>query len=122
MYVISVQVNTIFRCTHYPEIFELDKSVCKEYFRQFGKVLRVIFKPRQRAIVIQYINKNDYFNALAGPSEYEGHPFKLEPVSSSKKAYVLAIINSITEANIVVARQYFKSYINLKYYMKEIKL
>ncbi|XP_019754151.2 uncharacterized protein LOC109533306 [Dendroctonus ponderosae] len=70
------------QCTHYPEIFELDKSVCKEYFRQFGKVLRVIFKPRQRAIVVQYVNKNDYFNALAGPSEYEGHPFKLEPFES----------------------------------------
>lgn len=70
-----------FSCTSYPEIFDVDRPFCKSYFRQHGKVLRLIFKPKQRAIVVEYTNENDYLNALAGPSEYEGQSFKVEPVS-----------------------------------------
>lgn len=71
----------IFRCTLYPETFDYDKSQCKSYFRQFGEVTRVIFKPKARAIVIEYSNENDYLNALSGPSEFEGHSFKVAAVS-----------------------------------------
>ncbi|XP_050297834.1 uncharacterized protein LOC126737128 isoform X2 [Anthonomus grandis grandis] len=65
-------------CSLYPEIFDIDKSICRSYFRQYGKVLRMIFKPKQRTIVIEYTNQNDYLNALSGPSEYEGQSFKVE--------------------------------------------
>ncbi|XP_066262482.1 protein xmas [Euwallacea similis] len=66
-------------CSLYPDIFDLDRSLCKSYFRQYGKIVRLIFKPKQRSIVIEFTNLNDYLNALAGPSEYEGHSFKVEP-------------------------------------------
>lgn len=43
--------------------------------------MRLIFKPKQRVIVVEYTNKNDYLNALSGSSEYEGQQFKVEAVS-----------------------------------------
>ncbi|XP_030758644.1 uncharacterized protein LOC115884268 [Sitophilus oryzae] len=75
--------NLRIACYNYPEEFEINKRLCKTYFRQFGKVKRLIFKQRQRAIVVEYINRDDYLNALENIGEYRGQIFHKEPYEST---------------------------------------
>ncbi|CAG9767433.1 unnamed protein product [Ceutorhynchus assimilis] len=72
-------------CTQYPAIFDEDRPLCRNYFRQFGKVLRLVNKEKKREIVVEYPNENSYLNALTGPSEYDGQSFKVEPYESTHR-------------------------------------
>ncbi|XP_018570811.1 germinal-center associated nuclear protein [Anoplophora glabripennis] len=68
-------------CRNYPSEFILDKNLAKEYFRQFGKLKRLTFKPKLRICTVEYANRDSYLNALNNAGEYKGTIFK---VSSEK--------------------------------------
>ncbi|KAJ8922913.1 hypothetical protein NQ315_001455 [Exocentrus adspersus] len=68
-------------CTNYPSDFILDKNLAKEYFRQFGKLRRLTFRPKQRICTVEYTTRDGYLNALNNSGEYKGAIFK---VSSEK--------------------------------------
>nr|XP_023016688.1 uncharacterized protein LOC111506005 isoform X1 [Leptinotarsa decemlineata] len=69
-------------CRDYPSDFFLDKAVAKDYFLQFGKVKRLIFKPKVRICTVEYVNKEDYLNALNNAGDYNGVNFKVSTEKS----------------------------------------
>nr|CAI5823087.1 unnamed protein product [Callosobruchus analis] len=64
-------------CKDYPSEFVLDKNVAKEYFRQFGKLKRVTFRPKLRMCTVEYANKESCTNALGQAGEYKGTIFEV---------------------------------------------
>nr|CAI5842912.1 unnamed protein product [Callosobruchus analis] len=64
-------------CKDYPSEFVLDKNVAKEYFRQFGKLKRVTFRPKLRMCTVEYANKESCMNALGHAGEYKGTIFEV---------------------------------------------
>ncbi|CAH1973042.1 unnamed protein product [Acanthoscelides obtectus] len=64
-------------CKDYPSEFILDKNVAKDYFRQFGKLKRVTFRPKLRLCTVEYANKDSYMNALSRAGEYKGRIFEV---------------------------------------------
>lgn len=79
-----------FSCKNYPSEFILDKNLAKEYFRQFGKLKRLTFKPKLRICTVEYTNRDGYLNALNNSGEYNGTVFKVsgEKSPESKKKTV----------------------------------
>ncbi|VEN34558.1 unnamed protein product [Callosobruchus maculatus] len=64
-------------CKDYPSEFVLDKNVAKDYFRQFGKLKRVTFRPKLRICTVEYANKESCMNALSLGGEYKGTKFEV---------------------------------------------
>nr|CAH7759709.1 unnamed protein product [Callosobruchus chinensis] len=64
-------------CKDYPSEFVLDKNVAKDYFRQFGKLKRVTFRPKLRICTVEYANKESCINALSRAGEYNGKIFEV---------------------------------------------
>ncbi|KAG5891307.1 hypothetical protein JTB14_002868 [Gonioctena quinquepunctata] len=79
-------------CQDYPSEFILDKTVAKEYFRQFGKLKRLVFKPKLRLCSVEYADEKSYQNALYNAGEYKGVNFKVSAEKSPevKKKKVVA--------------------------------
>lgn len=69
-------MNT-FRCKNYPPEFNLDKTIAKEYFREFGKLKRVVFKPKLRLCTVEYFTKESFLKALNNAGEYKGNIFEV---------------------------------------------
>ncbi|XP_072379347.1 uncharacterized protein xmas [Diabrotica undecimpunctata] len=75
-------------CQDYPPEFILDKNVAKEYFKQFGKLKRITFKPKARCCTVDYVNEEGYLKALNNAGDYRGTTFsvfKLEDTLPKKK-------------------------------------
>ncbi|XP_060522583.1 protein xmas isoform X2 [Cylas formicarius] len=75
-------------CTDYPLEFDSDKLLCKSYFKQFGKIRKIVVKHKQRALLVEYANENGCQNALQNAGEFKGHFFNVsrsESVPTRKK-------------------------------------
>ncbi|KAF7282533.1 hypothetical protein GWI33_002567 [Rhynchophorus ferrugineus] len=101
-------------CSDYPEEFELDRSLCKGYFREFGKVQRIIYKQKQRVIVIEFTNEKDYLNALENAGVYGRHVFVVQPFESKAQpvhtqAQTLTVKKKIRDK---IDRKYKVSYVD----------
>lgn len=76
-------------CTDYPSEFILDKNLAKVYFKQFGKLKRVTFKPKLRICTVEYANEEGYLEALSNAGKYKGTTFtvttSIEKMKSEKK-------------------------------------
>lgn len=59
-----------------PQFFE-NREVAKRYFRRFGKVKLVTFRPKRHTLLIEYANEDGMLNALEIAGEYNGHIFKI---------------------------------------------
>ncbi|CAH1116423.1 unnamed protein product [Phaedon cochleariae] len=70
-------------CKDYPSDFILDKNLAKEYFRQFGKLKRVIFKSKSRICTVEYQEEEGFQNALRNAGEYKGTIFSLTAAHKS---------------------------------------
>lgn len=82
---ITLNYTTIiirFSCKNYPSEFILDKDLAKEYFRQFGKMKRMVFRPKQRICTVEYVNKESFIKALNNAGEYQGQLFKVHAEKS----------------------------------------
>lgn len=67
----------IFSCKNYPSEFNLDKTIAKDYFRQFGKLKRVVFKPKDSICTVEYLTKQGFLKALKNAGEYNGSLFEV---------------------------------------------
>ncbi|RZC37283.1 xmas-2 [Asbolus verrucosus] len=79
----------VIRAINVPLEFFENRDMAKKYFRRFGKVKLVMFKPKRRALVIEYANEDSMLNALEVAGEYNGHVFNVmrdtETVVKKKK-------------------------------------
>lgn len=74
-----------FRCTNYPSEFNLDKTIAKDYFRQFGNLKRVIFKPKISICTVEYSTKEGFLKALNNAGEYKGSIFEISVDNAAAK-------------------------------------
>ncbi|KAJ8943273.1 hypothetical protein NQ318_017291, partial [Aromia moschata] len=65
-----------------PPKFFLDKNLAKQYFRQFGRLKRVTFKPKLRVCTVEYTSADSFLNALNNAGEYNGTFFKVKAEKS----------------------------------------
>lgn len=65
------------RCRNYPPEFNLDKTIAKDYFRQFGKLKRVVFKPKLRMCTVEYLTQESFLKAVQNAGEYQGSIFEV---------------------------------------------
>lgn len=63
------------------------KSTSKEYFSQFGRIVRMVLKPKSRVCIIEYDNDDSVQLALAHAGDFNGHKFDVarEPRPAVKK-------------------------------------
>lgn len=75
------------RATNVPFEFFENRDGAKKYFRRFGKVKLVMFKPKTRSVLVEYGNEDSMLNALELAGEYKGNIFHIarDPGFSSKK-------------------------------------
>lgn len=68
----------------------MDKTIAKEYFRQFGELKRVVFRPKVQSCTAEYYTQEGFLNALNNAGEYKGSVFKVsaEKTSGTKKKKV----------------------------------
>lgn len=77
----------------------MDKTIAREYFRQFGKLKRLLFKPLVRICTAEYLTREDFLKALNNAGDYKGSVFdvfvekstetkKKETAKSSKHIWV----------------------------------
>lgn len=67
----------IFSCTNVPYQL-LQRNTAKEYFAQFGKIIRMILKPKSRVCVIEYDNSDSVQLALHHGGDYYGQKFSVQ--------------------------------------------
>lgn len=65
-----------FSCTHIPTEL-LNKNAARIHFRQFGRVVRMIIRPRSRACIIEYDCPENAQMAILNGGEYKGHVFSV---------------------------------------------
>lgn len=58
-----------------PQVLLL-KSAAKQYFSQFGRIHRLILRPKSRVVIIEYATEKAMQFALARAGEYDGQKFK----------------------------------------------
>lgn len=65
------------------------KSTSKEYFSQFGRIVRMVLKPKIRVCIIEYDNNDSLELALAHAGDFNGHKFDVvrEPCPAMKKKH-----------------------------------
>lgn len=76
-------------CHDYPTEFLLNKTIAKEYFKQFGHIKKIIFRKKLKCCVVEYGNQEDCLKALNNAGNYKGITFNVssltDNVSKSKK-------------------------------------
>ncbi|EFA02781.1 hypothetical protein TcasGA2_TC008518 [Tribolium castaneum] len=65
------------KATDVPPEFFITRDIAKRYFRRFGKVKLVTFRPKRNTLLIEYSNEDGMLNALAVAGEYNGHMFNV---------------------------------------------
>ncbi|XP_044255219.1 protein xmas-2 isoform X2 [Tribolium madens] len=67
----------IVKATDVPSEFFEARDNAKRYFRRFGKVKLVTFRPKRNTLLIEYANEDGMLNALEVAGEYNGHVFNV---------------------------------------------
>ncbi|CAG9856572.1 unnamed protein product [Phyllotreta striolata] len=73
-------------CQEYPPEFYIDKNIAKAYFKQFGKLKRLQFRPALRTCTVEYANQEGYLKALNNAGEYRDRTFVVLGHPSEQKS------------------------------------
>ncbi|XP_056635223.1 uncharacterized protein LOC130444197 [Diorhabda sublineata] len=80
-------------CHDYPAEFLLDKTIAKEYFKQFGHIKRIVFRKKVRSCVVEYGNQEDYLKALNNAGNYKGITFNVSSLTENLSTSKTNLIN-----------------------------
>ncbi|OXU28997.1 hypothetical protein TSAR_015026 [Trichomalopsis sarcophagae] len=97
---IKLEVSKSISCLDVPDSL-LVKSVAKEYFEQFGEILKITIRPKRKIITVYYGTKVEASEAYNNTGSFLGHDFKVEWTNSDlllkpkKKESIKGKISSI---------------------------
>ncbi|KAK9888021.1 hypothetical protein WA026_000305 [Henosepilachna vigintioctopunctata] len=75
-------------CKNIPNIFFEEKNVAKDHFRQFGRIKKMVFKPKSRICTVEYISKGSVQKAMDFGCKFGNHMFEINrdiPLKISRK-------------------------------------
>lgn len=78
---IKLEVSKSVTCIDVPDSL-LVKSVAKEYFEQFGEILKITIRPKRKIITVYYGAKGEANEAYNNAGSFLGHDFKVEWTTS----------------------------------------
>lgn len=84
----SIIKTQFLRCTKVPNDFFVNKALTKQHFRKFGKIKRMILKPKQRICICEYFDNASFLKALRKAGEYNGMVFKVVQDTSKPKKQI----------------------------------
>ncbi|KAL3273963.1 hypothetical protein HHI36_015385 [Cryptolaemus montrouzieri] len=75
-------------CKNLPKIFFDDKNVAKNHFRRFGRIKKIVFKPKSKGCTVEYATEDGAQKAVKLGGIHENHIFEVvkdDPLDKRKR-------------------------------------